>query len=104
MYAALGATGPWPLALMKSADQPPITATRFLALGTGRGMSVPGSTGSPSPHNHPRKGDGLTAYAGTLAATSFWNRRPSRRRAQMMRAVLFAIATAATLTGRRAQT
>jgi hypothetical protein len=36
MYSALVATGPWSLALMKSADQPLIKATRLLALGTGQ--------------------------------------------------------------------
>lgn len=104
MYSALGATGPWSPALMKSADQPPIKASRLLALGTGRGMSVPSSTGSPSRHNHPRKGYDLTAYAVAVAGISFWNRRLLRRTAQMMRAVLLAIATAATLAGRRSNT
>jgi hypothetical protein len=55
MYPALSAANTRPLALMKSADQPPITASRFVALGTGRGLSIPGSTGSPSLHDHPRR-------------------------------------------------
>ena len=88
----------WPLALMRSADQPPIKASRFIALGTGRGLSIPGSTGSPSTHSHPCKVFAADIYA-AAANSSFRYRRSSRRTAQMMRAVLFAIATAATFAG-----
>jgi hypothetical protein len=54
MYLALDVAHTRPLALMKSAA-PPIKASRFVALGTGRGLLIPGSTGSPSTHNHPCK-------------------------------------------------
>lgn len=71
-----------------------------VALGTGRVLLIPGLTGSPSAHNHPRKSMAPAGYAATTGAL-LWNRRSPRITAQMMRAVLLAIATAATLAGRR---
>ena len=50
-----------PLALMKSADRPPIKASRFAALGTGRVLSIPGATGLPSGHDHPYASSNLRA-------------------------------------------
>src|SRR5512147_1949419 len=43
MYPALGCGSTWPLALMKSADRLPIKASRFVALGIGRVLSIPGA-------------------------------------------------------------
>ena len=50
-----------PLGLMKSADRPPIKASRFAALGTGRVLSIPGATGLPSGHDHPYASSNLRA-------------------------------------------
>jgi hypothetical protein len=73
-----------PLALKKSADQPPIKASRFAALGTGRVLSIPRATGLITIILTTRRTPILQA---AVAVTSSRNGRYWTRIAQMIRAV-----------------